>query len=115
DLVLVDLVTEVRVDALDDRGAEAPEDQAALPHPLHGDVGVDVAAAEERRGVVQRPAVEALVELLTDQSARQRDDAAVARGVARGELAGQAGPLGEAQEDDPPAGDAGGQYLLEGR
>src|SRR5690606_18794664 len=31
------------------------------------------------------------------------------------ELAGQAGPLGEAQEDDPPAGDAGGQYLLEGR
>src|SRR5690606_10475059 len=81
--------------------------------PVDGDVGVDIAAAEEGGRACQVAAIALRYDVWADEPTRERDDPAVAPPVAGGEFAHETRPLGEAKEHDPVVGDAGSGHGLD--
>src|SRR5439155_7368184 len=94
--------------------AEALEDGGGELDALARDVGIDVAAPQKDWRASQRARIVAGGVVGADEAAAQADQAAVALGVAGGEFEGEAGSLGEAEQDgafgwDALFGDAGEQ------
>src|SRR5207247_5608868 len=83
-----------------DVGAHPLEDLARCDHARHRYVRVDVAAAEEDRRVVEAAGVLARRAVRPDQSTAQPYDRPVSARVPRRPLEREAGPLGEAEQDD---------------
>src|SRR5256885_8045129 len=104
DLLRADHVPHARVEADRHGGAHSLEDFGLVKDAFLRDVGVDVAAAEEGRGLVEGAWVVTRGVVRSDQPAAQGRDGAVAARIAGGPLQGQARPLREAEEHDPLRG-----------
>src|SRR5690606_6357766 len=93
DLVLIDRVAHIRVDALSHVTAEPAQRRRRLMHALQRDMEIDIAATEENRCALQRTIVLERGSGRADQPAAEANQPTVTPGMASRIFQRQTGPL----------------------